>query len=124
MVVRYFFFQAEDGIRDVAVTGVQTCALPISLSIGSLAIDPTNSSIIYVGTGEQNFSGDSYYGAGVLKSIDGGATWTQQGANVFVGPGGGSLSSNQLGGGAHVGADPLVSSCHQIGRSGVFRCRP
>src|SRR2546429_1122444 len=27
-----FFFQAEDGIRDVAVTGVQTCALPISCS--------------------------------------------------------------------------------------------
>src|SRR5687768_13899125 len=27
--VRFFFFQAEDGIRDVAVTGVQTCALPI-----------------------------------------------------------------------------------------------
>src|SRR2546429_1662517 len=28
--VFFFFFQAEDGIRDVAVTGVQTCALPIS----------------------------------------------------------------------------------------------
>src|SRR2546429_6634156 len=28
--VSVFFFQAEDGIRDVAVTGVQTCALPIS----------------------------------------------------------------------------------------------
>src|SRR2546422_2721194 len=28
-VVFFFFFQAEDGIRDVAVTGVQTCALPI-----------------------------------------------------------------------------------------------
>src|SRR3712207_8151876 len=26
----YFFFQAEDGIRDIGVTGVQTCALPIS----------------------------------------------------------------------------------------------
>src|SRR3712207_7813236 len=26
-----FFFQAEDGIRDIGVTGVQTCALPISL---------------------------------------------------------------------------------------------
>src|SRR5256885_10542951 len=26
----YFFFQAEDGIRDYKVTGVQTCALPIS----------------------------------------------------------------------------------------------
>src|SRR2546429_3110931 len=28
--IKSFFFQAEDGIRDVAVTGVQTCALPIS----------------------------------------------------------------------------------------------
>src|SRR2546422_2601257 len=31
----FFFFQAEDGIRDVAVTGVQTCALPISIRAGS-----------------------------------------------------------------------------------------
>src|SRR5437762_6373540 len=29
-LVRFFFFQAEDGIRDTSVTGVQTCALPIS----------------------------------------------------------------------------------------------
>src|SRR5687768_1567302 len=29
MMLFFFFFQAEDGIRDVAVTGVQTCALPI-----------------------------------------------------------------------------------------------
>src|SRR2546429_6030287 len=29
----FFFFQAEDGIRDVAVTGVQTCALPILLDL-------------------------------------------------------------------------------------------
>src|SRR2546422_6294317 len=28
----FFFFQAEDGIRDVAVTGVQTCALPIYIN--------------------------------------------------------------------------------------------
>ena len=28
-----FFFQAEDGIRDVAVTGVQTCALPIWINV-------------------------------------------------------------------------------------------
>src|SRR5690349_23984713 len=27
----FFFFQAEDGIRDLYVTGVQTCALPISM---------------------------------------------------------------------------------------------
>src|SRR5690606_39040318 len=30
----FFFFQAEDGIRDFHVTGVQTCALPISLHTG------------------------------------------------------------------------------------------
>src|SRR3712207_1798932 len=29
--VRFFFFQGEDGIRDIGVTGVQTCALPIYL---------------------------------------------------------------------------------------------
>src|SRR5256885_8165884 len=31
--VSFFFFQAEDGIRDYKVTGVQTCALPISFAI-------------------------------------------------------------------------------------------
>src|SRR2546422_2383924 len=33
--VFFFFFQAEDGIRDVAVTGVQTCALPILSKTGT-----------------------------------------------------------------------------------------
>src|SRR5258706_8172976 len=32
-VVFFFFFQAEDGIRDWSVTGVQTCALPICLGL-------------------------------------------------------------------------------------------
>src|SRR2546430_12903831 len=32
-VVWFFFFQAEDGIRDLTVTGVQTCALPICESV-------------------------------------------------------------------------------------------
>src|SRR3989440_4934376 len=32
----FFFFQAEDGIRDLIVTGVQTCALPISSNLASL----------------------------------------------------------------------------------------
>src|SRR5256886_9364398 len=31
----FFFFQAEDGIRDLTVTGVQTCALPILLRSGN-----------------------------------------------------------------------------------------
>src|SRR5688572_13594129 len=33
VVFGFFFFQAEDGIRDLTVTGVQTCALPICLTM-------------------------------------------------------------------------------------------
>src|SRR5256885_9955236 len=32
----FFFFQAEDGIRDYKVTGVQTCALPISMAFAGM----------------------------------------------------------------------------------------
>src|SRR2546430_11103527 len=35
-----FFFQAEDGIRDLTVTGVQTCALPISRGLQPVVIEP------------------------------------------------------------------------------------
>ncbi|MGH9841149.1 MAG: hypothetical protein ACREEM_20540 [Blastocatellia bacterium] len=48
-----------------------------SLAMGAIAIDPANPNIIYAGTGEGHLSGDSYYGAGLLKSADGGATWVQ-----------------------------------------------
>src|SRR2546429_4536731 len=41
-----FFFQAEDGIRDVAVTGVQTCALPISIYAASAEIPTLNTGCI------------------------------------------------------------------------------
>src|SRR2546429_4544809 len=40
-LVFLFFFQAEDGIRDVAVTGVQTCALPIAYIGGKAAREGT-----------------------------------------------------------------------------------
>src|SRR2546425_12440975 len=39
----FFFFQAEDGIRDKLVTGVQTCALPIS-DLGFQLVDVTSRS--------------------------------------------------------------------------------
>src|SRR5256885_7325753 len=50
-IVFFFFFQAEDGIRDYKVTGVQTCALPISLMPhGSVALSSsfTTSRLIWV----------------------------------------------------------------------------
>src|SRR5262249_56140354 len=37
LVVVFFFFQAEDGIRDWSVTGVQTCALPIC--VGGVVVE-------------------------------------------------------------------------------------
>src|SRR5260221_5602681 len=62
-----------------------------SLFMGALAVAPSNSQVIYAGTGEAN-NGPSktranrfniYSGRGVLKSTDGGQTWTQLGADIF-----------------------------------------
>ena len=47
-----------------------------SLAMGSVALDPTNPAHVYAGTGEYRGSGPAPYGAGLLKSVDGGATWT------------------------------------------------
>ncbi len=47
----------------------------LTLSIGALAIDPNDTSCIYVGTGESNASGDSFDGDGVYVSHDGGNTY-------------------------------------------------
>jgi PKD repeat protein len=56
------------------------------LAIGAIAIDPTNPSIIYAGTGEANLCGDCFYGGGVLKSSDGGSTWTVENpGGIFTG---------------------------------------
>jgi hypothetical protein len=45
-----------------------------TLAVGAIAV---NSNVILVGTGETNSSGDSYYGLGILRSADGGSTWTR-----------------------------------------------
>ncbi|HVH76541.1 MAG TPA: hypothetical protein VM755_16615 [Stellaceae bacterium] len=67
-----------------------------SLAMGALAIDPVKPSIVYAGTGEENFSLDSYYGCGVLRSTDGGRSWTQLGASTFVTASGGATISRLL----------------------------
>ena len=48
-----------------------------TLAVGAIALQPQNSNVILVGTGETNSSSDSYYGLGILQSTDGGAGWTQ-----------------------------------------------
>jgi hypothetical protein len=46
-----------------------------SLAIGAIAFAPSNPQIVYAGTGEASFSRVSYAGMGLLKSLDGGASW-------------------------------------------------
>ena len=58
-----------------------------SLVIGALALDPQNPDIVYAGTGEPSTGGDNYYGAGILKSTDGGQSWILLGGDVFRGMG-------------------------------------
>jgi photosystem II stability/assembly factor-like uncharacterized protein len=49
------------------------------LNVGALATHPTNSSIVYVGTGEANGSSYSYDGDGVYRTLDGGVSWQHLG---------------------------------------------
>jgi len=62
-------------------------------SIGALAVAPSNSRVIYVGTGEADMRSDISQGDGMYKSTDGGATWkatgltdSQQIARILVDP--------------------------------------
>src|SRR2546422_1837689 len=64
----FFFFQAEDGIRDVAVTGVQTCALPISASSADSGAQNAEAQ-----TGEFSSALDGYQDPGTGKKTDEGA---------------------------------------------------
>jgi hypothetical protein len=48
-----------------------------TLAVGAIALQPGNSNVILVGSGETNSSGDSYYGLGILRSADGGSTWSE-----------------------------------------------
>jgi photosystem II stability/assembly factor-like uncharacterized protein len=46
-----------------------------AIAMGALAVDPGDTSTLYAGTGEMSSNVDAYNGAGIMKSVDGGATW-------------------------------------------------
>ena len=81
---------------DGGVTWFATTDNELSLAIGALAMAPSDHNRLYAGTGEgnifflvQNFplsaSNEDYHGVGVLRSSDGGGTWTLVGSADFAG---------------------------------------
>ena len=69
-------WKTNDGGRN----WISTADQEESLAIGALAIDPKNSQVLYAGTGEGNLLfRPSYYGSGVLKTINGGIDWEPRG---------------------------------------------
>lgn len=69
---------------DNGITWAPKSDYAISLAIGALAIDPNNPSRIFAGTGEYNDVGvGTYYGNGILRSVDGGNSWTEVATGTF-----------------------------------------
>jgi hypothetical protein len=70
---------AGGGVWKTANAGASWIPLTDSqptLFMGAMAIAPSDSNVIYAGTGEATNSGLSFYGRGMLKSSDAGATWS------------------------------------------------
>ena len=67
-----------------ANSGPRAMRLP-ALTIGAIAFDPSHPQVAYCGTGEGNWY--NRWGQGVLRSTDGGTTWTLQAGAPFIGQG-------------------------------------
>ena len=72
--------------------GALSTAFDPSISIGAVTVQPGGTGVVLAGTGDPNDSLDSYYGAGILRSADGGNTWsltqiTTDGQYSFIGEG-------------------------------------
>ncbi len=78
----YYVAYASGGVFKTTNNGVSFEPIfdhQARLSVGDIALAPSNENIIWVGTGENNSSRSSYSGFGVYKSTDGGKTWQHMG---------------------------------------------
>ncbi len=92
----YYVAVASGGVWKTSNWGVDYTPIfdsQSSYSIGCITIDPNNSNVIWVGTGENNNQRSVAYGDGVYKSVDGGKSWKNMGlknsehiGNIIVHP--------------------------------------
>src|SRR2546430_13544086 len=110
----FFFFQAEDGIRDLTVTGVQTCALPISTGLAASA--PTSSSLTLswrASTDSLGVTGYRVYRNGTLVASPNGTSVSITGLSVGV-PYSFTVSALDVAGNVSALSAPLSVTLQQI----------
>jgi hypothetical protein len=114
-------WKTTDGVNWIPLTDNQP-----SLAIRSLALDAaTSPATIYAGTGARTAAGDSFYGAGVMKSVDGGHTWSTSGSAAFSSAAKGGVSIEAISvspnAGTHRDVLAAVSGSVEARSGGVWR---
>src|SRR6266699_3436361 len=74
----YYFGAVAGGVWKTANGGITWTPMTDKtgiMSVGAIAVAPSDSNVIYVGTGESCIRGNISYGDGMYKSVDGGKTW-------------------------------------------------
>lgn len=84
----FYIAAAQGGVWKTTNSGVNWFPLTDNLSTlacGDVVVDRLNPNIIFLGTGELNYSGDSQYGDGIYKSTNAGLNWVQVAPASLVG---------------------------------------
>jgi len=79
---------AQGGVwktTDGGITWTEMTFNLATLACGDVVVDQMNPNVVYLGTGELNYSLDSQYGNGIYKSTNAGATWVQVATSSLVG---------------------------------------
>lgn len=110
----FYIAASQGGVWKTQNAGVNWIALTDNLptlACGDVVVDPSNPNVIYLGTGELNYSGDSQYGDGIYKTNNSGLSWLQ------VAPG--SLVGTRC---SYMAIDPVnTNNVYFAGNLGVFK---
>jgi len=110
----FYIAAAQGGVWKTTDGGINWTALTDNLptlACGDIVVDQVNPNILYLGTGELNYSGDSQYGNGIYKSTDAGTTWNQIATVAQVG--------NRC---SYMAIDPSNSNIvYMAGNLGIFK---